>query len=158
MRDSTEKTNRALAIVKNYMLGAMGAGLIPVPMIDLAALTAIQLKMLHSLAKHYGVPFSEQLGKSAIASLIGGSVPLSLTAKLGGLLTGVPLLSWITGTFGTALFGGASTYAIGKVFIQQFESGNTFLTFDQEQVRAYYQQQLDEGKEKVRKSFVGIKP
>ncbi len=158
MTDSTHKTKQALAIVKTHMLIAMGAGLIPIPLVDLAALTGIQLNMLHRLANHYDVEFSKQLGKSAIASLLGGGIPLSLTSKIGGIVMGVPILSWITGTFGTALFGGASTYAIGKVFIQHFESGNTFLTFDPEQVRAYYSQQLDEGKEKARKSFAGIKP
>jgi hypothetical protein len=47
---------------------------------------------------------------------------------------------------------------MGKVFIQHFESGGTFLTFDPQQVRDYYAQQFEKGKEEVSKSFVGVKP
>ena len=38
----------------------------------------------------------------------------------------------------TAVFAGASTFAVGKVFIEHFESGGTFLTFDPERVLEYY--------------------
>jgi len=41
---------------------------------------------------------------------------------------------------------GAFTYAIGKVFIQHFASGETFLTFDPEKVRDYYTEMFEEGK------------
>ncbi len=36
---------------------------------------------------------------------------------------------------------GASTYAVGKVFIQHFESGGTLLDFEPEKMRGYYEQQ-----------------
>ena len=38
------------------------------------------------------------------------------------------------------------TYAVGKVFIQHFESGETFLTFYPEKVKAYYAEMFEEGK------------
>ena len=41
---------------------------------------------------------------------------------------------------------GASTYAVGKVFVQHFESGGTFLNFDPEDVRDYYAEQFEKGK------------
>lgn len=159
MTESTvNKTAQAVSLVKKYMLGAAGAGLIPVPMADLAALTALQLKLLHSLAGLYGVEFSKEAGKAALASLLGGGTPVALTARLGSLAKGVPVLGWSLGAFGTAVFGGASTYAVGKVFIQHFESGNTFLTFDPQRVRDYYRQQFEAGAEEMRRSFAGIKP
>jgi hypothetical protein len=34
---------------------------------------------------------------------------------------------------------------VGKVFVQHFESGGTFLNFKPEEVRAYYQQMFKEG-------------
>jgi hypothetical protein len=40
---------------------------------------------------------------------------------------------------------GGATYAIGKVFIQHFESGGTFLTFDPKAVKEFYAEQLKEG-------------
>jgi len=42
-------------IVRNHVLGSMGVGLIPMPLVDLAALTGVQLNMLRRLAKEYGI-------------------------------------------------------------------------------------------------------
>ena len=41
---------------------------------------------------------------------------------------------------------GASTYAVGQVFIQHFESGGTFLDFDPDKVKAYFAEQVEKGK------------
>lgn len=156
---SDTTTARAETIVKRYMLGAVGVGLVPFPLVDMAALVALQLTMLHSLATLYAVEFSSQLGKSVIVSLVGGGVPVALSFQVARVaVKSVPLYGWVAGLISTSLFGGASTYAIGKVFIQHFESGGTFLTFDPQQVREYYAQQFAQGKAEVKKSFVGIKP
>ena len=151
-------TARAETIVERYMLLSLGVGLIPFALVDMAALAGIQLKMLHSLANLYELEFSSQLGKSLIASLLGGGVPVSLSSRVARLaVRSIPVYGWVAGLISTSLFGGASTYAIGKVFIQHFASGGTFLSFDPQQVREYYAQQLERGKE-VERSFVGEKP
>jgi hypothetical protein len=59
---------------------------------------------------------------------------------------------------GMAVFGTASTYAVGSVFIQHFETGGTLLTFDAEKVRDFYAQQFREGRQVVQESFAGVKP
>lgn len=158
MAESELIATRADTLITKYLAGAVAIGLIPLPLVDLAALAGLQLKLLHSLARLYGVEFSEQLGKAAIAALLGGGIPVSLSTRLSSFAKGLPVYGWTVGALGTALFGGASTYAVGKVFVQHFESGNTLLNFDPEQMKAYYAQQLEQGKEAVRKSFAGIKP
>ena len=62
------------------------------------------------------------------------------------------------GVIGYSVLAGASTYAIGNVFIQHFESGGTMLDFEPGKVREFYQQQVKEGKAVVEKSFIGVKP
>lgn len=132
--------------VQRYTLGSMTIGLVPIPLADLAALFALQLKMLHSLARLYGVSFKADLGRAAIASLVGGSLPLaaspSLAASLGKLIPGV---GQTLATGSLVVLNGATTYALGKVFIQHFASGGTFLTFDPEAVRDFFEQQLQQG-------------
>ena len=81
------------------------------------------------------------------------SVALSVS-----LVKALPGPGWVVGAASVALLGAASTYALGKVFVQHFESGSTFLTFDPAQVKAYYAQQYEQGKEEVRKNFAGLKP
>lgn len=151
----TEIKAKADKIVKKYMAGSFAVGLVPFPLVDMAVLSGIQLKMIHSLANVYETEFSSQLGKSLTASLMGGGISLSLSSNLAMLLKKATPL---TGMISFSLFGGASTYAVGKVFIQHFESGGTFLTFDPQKVREYYVQQLEKGKQEVITSFAGLKP
>jgi uncharacterized protein (DUF697 family) len=125
----------------------MGAGLIPVPFVDLAAVSGLQLKMLYELSKIYGVSFERNRGKAVIGSLIGSVVPGALSfGAAGSALKAVPAVGALAGTPAMVLFCGASTWAVGKVFIQHFESGGTFLNFDPDQVRDYFKAQFEEAK------------
>lgn len=133
-------------VIRNYALGSIVPSLIPVPMLDLVVVTGIQLKMLHSLAQTYDVPFKEEAGRSALAALIGGTASLGVSRLVTSAVKAVPFVGQITGAVTMPVINGGSTYAIGKVFKQHFESGGTFLTFDAAKVRAYFEEQLKEGK------------
>jgi uncharacterized protein (DUF697 family) len=129
----------AQRLVNKHALYAAAAGLVPVPLVDLAAITGTQLKMLKELADHYGVPFQADLGKSLVGALVGGVVPTKLAYGMAGsLIKGVPVIGGLLGLFTSPAFASASTYAIGKVFLTHFESGGTFLDFDPEKVRAHF--------------------
>lgn len=147
------RKDAALDTVNSYMYGSMAAGLIPSPGVDLAAITGIQLKMVHSLSKIYGVPFMKDLGKSFIASLVGSLGPIAVTQ--GGLLSlvkMVPVVGSIASMAVMPAMAAAFTYAVGKVFIQHFESGGTFLNFDPDAVKIYFAEQFEEGKIKVKQT------
>jgi len=141
-----EKTVEALETVKRYAIGSMAVGLIPVPLVDIAALTGIQLKMLHSLAEQYEVPFSENLVKSLVSSLLGGTLSLVVAMPVASLLKSIPLIGQASGAVSMAVMGGGATYAVGKIFIQHFESGGTFLDFDPEKVKGQFKKLYEEGK------------
>ena len=150
---------RADDLIRKYMLGALGVGLVPVPIVDMATLAAIQLQLLSRLARLYEVDFSSELGKSLVASLVGGGTPVLASGLSSRLLTGLlSLHARLAMALSMSAFAGASTYAVGRVFVQHFESGGTFLTFDPAKVRQYYEQQLARGREEVRTSFAGVKP
>lgn len=139
-------------IVKRYMLWSLGAGAIPIPWIDMAAVMGVQIKMIKDLADHYEVPFKESRGKSIIASLVGSLTAGSLKTRLfGGLLKAVPVAGTVLGAAGMSVFSAATSYAVGKVFIQHFEAGGTFLDMDPEKVKDYFREQYAEGKEKAKK-------
>ena len=143
----TEREERALLLVKRHMWWSMGAGLIPVPLVDLIAVSGVQLKMLSEVARIYGVPFQEARGKMLIGALTGFIIPSSLSfGVIGSLLKTIPLAGSLVGAPSMALFCGGSAWAMGKVFIQHFESGGTFLTFNPEEVRGYFQKCFEEGR------------
>lgn len=156
---NAQTDSSAEQLVRKHMMAALAVGLVPLPLVDVAALTGIQLRMLSRLSAIYKVEFSEQLGKSVIGSLLGssGSV-LASTASTRFILQLIPLGGWVAGIVSTAVFAGASTFAVGKVFIEHFSSGGTMLTFDPEKIRKFYTQQLAQGAVEVHNSFAGVKP
>src|SRR6185436_2578149 len=67
-----ERIEAAKAIVRPNVMWAMGAGIVPLPIVDVLAISAVQLRMLKQLGDHYGVAFSEHRVKNIVGVLIGG--------------------------------------------------------------------------------------
>ena len=140
-----ERLVEANAMVRNHALVAAGLGLVPMPFIDFLALTGTQLNLLRELAHLYDTEFKEDLVKKLTASLINGYVPLQFAAHLASALKAIPLIGQTAGSLSMSVLGGGTTYAIGTVFVQHFESGGTFLDFDPKTVRAYFRQHFMDG-------------
>lgn len=142
------KEEQSMKIVKRYMLWTLGAGAIPIPLVDFAAVTGVQIKMIKDLSDHYEIPFNENTGKTIIASLLGSMSASALKAGiLGSILKAVPIAGSLLGAASMSLFSSAACYAIGKVFIQHFEAGGTFLDMEPDKVKEYFREQFAEGKE-----------
>jgi uncharacterized protein (DUF697 family) len=122
---------------------AMGVGLLPIPLVDMAALIGVQLRMLRRLSESYHVPFYRDIVKKLISSLLGGIIPTSLATIVGGGVRLVPVVGPIIGVMSMPVLSGATTLAIGKIFMQHFESGGTFLDFEPTKVRAYFRQEFE---------------
>jgi uncharacterized protein (DUF697 family) len=147
----SDKEVAAQDIVEKYMWWAVGAGLLPVPLLDLAAVTAIDLKMIKELSIGYGVEFHEDRGKAIVASLAGGVTSGMLARSMGviSLLKAIPLVGQSAATLSMSIFGGAATYAIGRVFIQHYASGGTMLDLDMDKARNFFSEQYQKGKNLV---------
>ncbi|WP_062148732.1 YcjF family protein [Beggiatoa leptomitoformis] len=142
-----EKTEQANLLVRNYALGSAVVGIVPLPLVDIAGITAVQLKMLHGLAGIYEVEFTQEIARSAVSSLLGGLTSVYLAPSIAlSVAKFIPIVGQGLAYATLPVLSGAATYAIGKVFIQHFEAGGTFLTFDPAKVRDYFAQQFQEGK------------
>lgn len=144
--DLTNKEPEASKIVRNYVLMTAGVGLLPVPLVDLVAITGMQVMMIRSLSNLYGMPFSEQRAKSLVTALLSGT---ELVLIVGSLAKFVPVFGYLGWAVPSTLTAGALTYAIGKVFTQHFELGGTLLDFDPSKVKAYFAEKLKEGREVI---------
>lgn len=153
-RDDRDRFESANDIVKDYALWAGGFGLVPLPILDIAAITATQVRMASELNKHYRRwhrdryhhRFSHERLRSIIVSLIGSTIPVAAGSGVGSLLKAVPLIGQALGLVTTPVFAWASTVAVGRVFIEHFESGGTLLDFDAEKMRHYYYEQFEAAK------------
>ncbi len=130
------------SIIRNHIVWSMGAGLIPLPIADIAAVSAVQLDMVKQMSRVYDVNFDEMQGKTLITTLVGSSMA-RVAASAVKLIPGIGSL---VGSVAMPVLSGASTFALGQVFKQHFETGGTFLDFDVDRLRKYYTEQFEKGK------------
>lgn len=148
---SKRRHRQASAIVQRNTLWAAGSGLIPIPVLDSAAIVAVQLKMLAEISNVYGIDFQKSSGRSVIAALM-----TSLTSNvLGKSLLGTGLFSSLSKTLpviGSTLsiltmpgFNAAFTYALGRVFQQHYTLGGSLQDFDPKKAEPYFHEKFKEG-------------
>ena len=142
-KKTTNKTEISNSIIQNHMIWSMGAGFIPVPIVDLFAVSAIQLDMIRQMCKVYDINFKETEGKALITALTGSGL-----ARLGArAVKFIPGVGSILGGVTMAVLSGGSTYALGEVFKKHFETGGTFLDFDPGRLKKYYDEKFEKGKD-----------
>ena len=121
------------------------------PWLTYFAVSCVQLKMLNELSELYGVPFSDNVAKNLISALLGSLIPSGLThGTVGYLLRSVPLVGPALGALTMPSFASAATWAIGRVFVQHFESGGTFLDFDPIKVREYFRSEFARAQDEMK--------
>lgn len=139
------KKAKAQSIIRSHVLWAMGGGLIPIPLVDFAAVTAIQLEMLQQLAELYGVPYSKSNGKTFVSALTGTTI-----ARLGAsFLKAIPGVGSVLGGASMSIASGASTYAVGQVAIDHFTNSGNLSNFVEDQVKRAYEDAFQQGQSYV---------
>lgn len=139
----------ASSVVKNHMITSMGLGLIPVPLVDVSALTTVQMNMLRSLGSHYGVPMKDRDLKPILLSLAGGAMPVLAIVGLSSVAKLMPGIGTLAGSASLGVLAGAVTYAVGQTFILHFEAGGTLENFDPKQAQVFFRRELETGKRLV---------
>lgn len=140
---SEPQTENANKIIKNHMIWSMGAGLVPVPLADFFAVSAIQLDMVRQLSNLYGHDFKENETKAIISALMS-----SIIAKIGAraAVKLIPGIGTILGGLTMSAISGGSTYAVGETFKKHFETGGTLLDFDLDQLKKVFDSKFEKGK------------
>jgi uncharacterized protein (DUF697 family) len=142
-----EREELASQLVDRFTLWSGAAGLIPVPIVDLAAVGGVQLQMLRRLSEIYSVPFGENRGKSLIASIAGAIIPASTATTtamtFGSLIKGIPVIGSTIGALTMPVYSACATFVIGKVFQKHFASGGTLLDFNPPDYREFIKAQQE---------------
>lgn len=148
----TARFEEANKIVNTYVKWSAAAGIIPVPIWDVAAVSGVHLKMLHALSKHYNSEFSSQLGRKLLGSLVSGvSSRILAYGSVGGAVKAIPGVGTLVGMVAMPISSAAMAYALGKVFIKHFEMGGTLLDFDPNSSREYFHQEIENAKAPAKK-------
>lgn len=122
-------------VVSTAVKWSAAAAIVPVPLLDLLALTAVQVKMVRDIAHIYGIDAESETLKTVISALVGTLAPAALSGGLlGSAIKVVPVGGTVVGSVGFAAFSSAATYAIAKVFVKHFEKGGSLKSFSAEAV------------------------
>lgn len=145
---NTDKNRHAETVIRNHVIWSMGASyIIPLPIADVFAVSALQLDMIRQLCRVYDIDFAETQGKAIVSALT-----TSTMARAGArsLIKIIPGIGTIVGGITTAIINGASTYALGEVFKTHFAHGGTFLDFDTDRLKKLYNESFEKGKNVVK--------
>jgi len=112
----------ARKIVARHQTYAAAGGLVPLPIVNVAGVTAIILRMVKQLSDLYGVPFERDRTRSFILGLIGGAAPTGLGVTTASTLAFAIPGPALAGLAVSALTAAAITRGIGRVYIEQFET------------------------------------
>ena len=118
---------RSLArrIVDRHATYSAFGGIIPVPIANVAGVTAVIVRMVKVLSDLYGVPFQRDRARAIVIGLMGGAMPTGLAAVTASTLFYIVPGSNLIGLAVSSATAIACTRGIGRIFIEHFESGAT---------------------------------
>jgi uncharacterized protein (DUF697 family) len=119
----------AVATVERYSNWAAVGGVVPVPIANAAAVTAMIVRMIHALSKLYGVPFEKNRARAAVVGLMGGMLPTGLATVAASAVTYFVPGYMLLGLAASSVTSSAYARHIGRLYIEHFESGATEINF-----------------------------
>ena len=130
-------------VIKQHVIWACGAGLVPVPIIDFVAVTAIQVDLIKQLCTLHGASYEEANGKMWVGALTGGAL-----ARIGAsALKAIPGIGSLIGGLSMSIASGASTWGVGQVVSKHLAAGGTLTDLNVDKARQQYEAEYEKGKE-----------
>jgi uncharacterized protein (DUF697 family) len=127
--ESKKRKSRARAIVERHAAYSGLGGVIPLPIVNIASVTAVIVRMVKVLSDLYGVPFERDRARAIVVGLMGGTMPTGLAAATASTLVYVIPGSNLIGLAVSSVTAIACTRSIGRIFIEHFENGATLADF-----------------------------
>ena len=136
-------SDAAEQVIKQHVVWACGAGLVPVPIIDFVAVTAIQIDLIKQLCTLHGASYEEANGKMWVGALTGGAL-----ARIGAsAIKAIPGIGSLIGGLSMSIASGASTWGVGQVVNKHLAAGGTLTDLNVDKARQQYEAEYEKGKE-----------
>jgi uncharacterized protein (DUF697 family) len=127
--DAGERLFHARAIVDRHATYAAVGGIIPLPIVNVAGVTTVIVRMVKMLSDLYGVPFERDRARAIVIGLVGGTMPTGLAAVTTSTLFYIVPATTLIGLAVSSVTAVACTRSIGRIFVEHFESGATLDDF-----------------------------
>ena len=119
----------ARVIVERHAnLSAVG-GIIPLPILNIAGVTAIVVRMVKALSKLYGVPFERNRARAIVIGLMGGVMPTGLATMASSTLVLFMPGANLIGLAVSSVTASACARGIGQMLVEHLENGSTLADF-----------------------------
>ena len=152
-----DKARKIDEIIRKHVYGAVGVGLVPVPLLDVAGFMGVQLNMIRRMCEVYNLPFSEKVCRKVITTLVGGITPVALTPIAFSLLKVVPVVGYTASAASLAALGGGATYAGGRIYAKHFANGGTTENLEPSSVKEDFKKAYESGKGMVKEAVQKVK-
>ena len=146
--EATETRLSAQKIVTRWSRWSLAANVVPMPFLDMAVITGVQVKMIYELCKKYEVDFEHKAAVAIASGVAGGAAVQTLAGVVAKQMVrftpGVgqvfmfavePAISYVT------------TQAIGAAFISHFETNGRMHDFNPKKIKQYIASQIEKRKQ-----------
>lgn len=141
----TESKKDADAIIKLHARLATAAALVPVTGLDVALVTAVQIRMVKEIAAAYDVPFEEDIVKVGVSSIIGATIARLVAYGARETFNAFSQFGNLADNLTNAAISGFFTAATGEIYSMHFESGGTLASLDVSDFIDYVSEQIRSG-------------
>lgn len=141
---TTNRLDRGQEIINKWSKVSLLTIVLPNTVLEYIVISGIQLKMLRDMSQLYGIPFKADAFKVILGSILGGSVAYFLSDFYSGLVKSVPFVGKPIAFLSEPAIAYVTTYAVGFVFLEHFESQGSFDNIDLGQMKASIKKKIAE--------------
>ena len=126
-----ERNALARDVVRRATYWSIPVGFIPIPILNILCLAAVQIIMVFNLCRIYGIPFEKKSVYAVICALLSATIAGSgseIIKKF--ILDGTPVLGTVIALITQPVLCYVATLTIGRVFIVHIESQKDLNNFD----------------------------
>lgn len=129
------RQSRARESVERHATYAAVGGFLPLPLLDIASVIAINVNMLRNLSSYYDQPFDHARTAGIISSVMTSLAAAGSGAATSWLLSRVVPGANLVGMAASSTVAALLTRRMGHVFVDHFEAGGTPFDFSEEELR-----------------------
>jgi uncharacterized protein (DUF697 family) len=109
--------------VDRYAVYSAVGGIVPLPLVNVATITGLIVRMVKVLSDHYGVAFEKDRARAIVVGFVAGAMPSGLGSVASSTLTFLMPHSALAGLAVSSVTAAACARSIGRIFVEHFENG-----------------------------------
>lgn len=145
-------------LIRKRATYAAGVGILGLPFVNFAGVTAIQISLVKSLCAKYDKTFSEAAVKNIISGLLSSGAIALASPAVSGVALAVPLVGLPLAVAIKPVLNGVITYALGHVFAKHFAEGGSLIGVAAGELSGSFKSAVHDARNKMADLIAGKHP